>query len=925
MKRFIFWVLSSLLLAGIIAAVSIERVSAGPAAPNIETLEQPDGASFFARKWGDEWANGYETLEGYAILQAPSGWWVFARLSTEGQLEPAIIGGKQVPANLAAPASLQKHLRPAQIPTYPTIHRASPEGQNIGTQPTLVLLASFSDRSGTYTAASFSSLVFSTTSNSVRDYYLSASFNQLSLNAAAETHGTSNDGVVGWFNLGYAHPDTGAGVSVANQLIAKNVLIAADPYVNFALFDTNSDGYISQNELHLIVVVAGYERSYSNNSPSIWGHRDSFYDITAPTLDGKILGDPSHNGGYAQIGEIHQNHQATIGILIHELGHDLTWPDLYDIDGSSDGVGDWSIMGTGSWNYTGSNDYGTSPAFPDAWLKWYQGWISPIVINGTVTGASLPQAETNATAYLLCPNPGGIDWEWMQHSGSGEYFLVENRQLTGYDAGLPGAGINILHIDESVTYSNSANANEYHPLMKFMQADGLDELLYGDSIDSERGDNGDPFPGVTNNRTFNYNSTPNSRLYSGADSQAAVTSISNSGTTMTATLSYTGPTNQPPVANAGMDLVLYTQVLVTLDGSGSYDPDGNYPLSYSWSQTSGPTVTLNNPNSVNPTFTAPSQPSILTFALVVTDSLGGVSSPDYVKVTILNTPPVANAGPDQSVNTTALVTLDGSGSYDPDGNYPLIYAWFQKSGPVVALSNPGAVNPNFIAPPIKCVLTFDLIVTDSLGQGSGPDSVSIIVGNQAPVADAGPDQSVLTNFVVILDGSQSYDPDGNYPLSYHWTQTAGPTVSLLNPETVTPSFVAPSDPTLISFSLVVTDSFGMSSAADSVNITVMNQAPIANAGQDQIAGYLSKVTLDGSASTDPDGDFPLTYAWSQTGGPNVQLINPMSVSPYFITPWQTSMLTFSLVVTDAYGLGSAPAFVRVFVSGNSVFLPMLVK
>ena len=67
MKRFIFWVLSSLLLAGIIAAVSIERVSAGPAAPNIETLEQPDGASFFARKWGDEWANGYETLEGYAI------------------------------------------------------------------------------------------------------------------------------------------------------------------------------------------------------------------------------------------------------------------------------------------------------------------------------------------------------------------------------------------------------------------------------------------------------------------------------------------------------------------------------------------------------------------------------------------------------------------------------------------------------------------------------------------------------------------------------------------------------------------------------------------------------------------------------------------------------------------------------------------
>ena len=113
MKRFIFWVLSSLLLAGIVAAVSVEWVSAAPAAPNIETLEQPDGSSFFARKWGDEWANGYETLDGYAILQSSSRWWVFARLSNEGHLEPAIIGGKQVPANLAAPASLQKHLRPA--------------------------------------------------------------------------------------------------------------------------------------------------------------------------------------------------------------------------------------------------------------------------------------------------------------------------------------------------------------------------------------------------------------------------------------------------------------------------------------------------------------------------------------------------------------------------------------------------------------------------------------------------------------------------------------------------------------------------------------------------------------------------------------------------------------------------------------------
>jgi len=925
MKRYILWILSSVILAVLISAISTETAAAAPAAPNIETLIQPDGTSLFARKWGDEWANGYETLQGYAILQSSSGWWVYARLSLDGNLEPAIVSGKSIPANLTAPPDLQKHLRPKNIPTYPVIERAAVDSQNIGTQPTLVLLASFSDRSGTYTAASFASLVFSTTSNSVRDYYLDASFNQLSLNAATESYGTSNDGVVGWLNLGYAHPNTGTGWSVANQLIVKNALNAADSYVNFASYDTNSDGYISLNELHLVVVVAGFERSYSNSSPSIWAHRYYFYDTTPPTLDGKILGDPNHNGGYAQVGEIHLDHQATIGIIVHELGHDLTWPDLYDTDGTSDGVGKWSIMGSGNWNYTGSNYYGSTPAFPDAWLKWYQGWISPTAITGTVTNVSLPQAETNATAYLLRPNPGGIDWEWMQYSGSGEYFLVENRQLTGYDAGLPGAGINILHIDEGVTYFNNANANEYHPLMKFMQADGLDELLWGDSYDYERGDNGDPFPGVANNRTFNYSSTPNSRLYSGADSLAAVTSISNSGATMTATLSYTGPTNQLPVANAGVDQVLFTQILVTLDGSGSYDPDGNYPLSYAWNQTGGPTVVLNTTNPVYPNFIAPSQPCILTFALVVTDSLGGISSPDYVNVTILNTPPVANAGPDQSVSTMALVTLDGSGSYDPDGNYPLTYAWFQTSGPGVVLSNPGAVNPSFTAPPNQCVLTFDLFVTDSLMQGSAPDSVSITVGNQAPVADAGPDQTVLTNLMVILDGSLSYDPDGNYPLGFQWTQTAGPSVSLLNPGTVTPSFVAPSDPTVISFSLVVTDSFGLPSSPDSVSITVTNQPPIANAGTDQSATFLSTVTLDGSASTDPDGDFPLTYAWSQTAGPSVLLVNPTSAAPYFIAPWQAGTCTFSLIVTDAYGLSSTPAYVHVHVNGNSIFLPVLVK
>ena len=236
------------------------------------------------------------------------------------------------------------------------------------------------------------------------------------------------------------------------------------------VYDTDGNGYISNKELHIVVVVAGYESSMTGSpAPSIWAHRWNLNNVTPPTLDGKILGEYNYNGGYAQFGEIHfdsvnPQHQATIGIMAHELGHDLTWPDLYDTDNSSEGVGNWSIMGSGSWNYVTTQ--GDLPSMPDAWLKWYQGWMTPTAVNGTLTGASIAQAETNAKAYLLRPNPGGVDWNFFITSGTGEFFLVENRQKTGYDAGLPGCGLLIWHIDESVTSNNSANANELHPLLK---------------------------------------------------------------------------------------------------------------------------------------------------------------------------------------------------------------------------------------------------------------------------------------------------------------------------------------------------------------------------------------------------------------------------------------------------------------------------
>jgi M6 family metalloprotease-like protein len=566
---------AGILFALVLAAGTVSLASAAPAAPIEITLYQPDGSGFTARQWGDEWSNGYETVDGYTILQDADGWWVYATMDAGGILIPAGgDAGRQVVGQVVPPEAAFGLRPPANRPDFiNTPLQAGTDSHNIGTQPTLVLLASFSDRAGTYNG--FAASMFGAT-NSVADYYLDASFNQLTLSPAAESYGTANDGVIGWLNLGYNHPNTGGDSGIANQLIVKNALIAADSYVNYASYDTNADGYISSNELHLVVIVAGYEASCSNLTPSVWGHRWSLNNVTPPTLDGKILGDDTHNGGYAQFGEIHGDHQATIGIMVHELGHDITWPDLYDTDNSSDGVGSWSIMGSGSWNYTTGNYFGSSPALPDAWLKWYQGWITPTAVNGTLTHQAIAQAETNPTAFLLRPNPGGVNWEFGQYSGTGEFFLVENRQLTGYDAGLPGCGLLIWHIDETVTYTNSANANEDHPLVKLMQADGLDELLKGDSQDIERGDAGDPFPGAAVNTAFTYSSNPNSRLYSGADSLASVTAISaGCAATKTATLTYGSTTS---VQNLFLPLVRKNPLLTKYRIAGQILTNQNTPL-----------------------------------------------------------------------------------------------------------------------------------------------------------------------------------------------------------------------------------------------------------------------------------------------------------------------------------------------------------
>jgi hypothetical protein len=198
------------------------------------------------------------------------------------------------------------------------------------------------------------------------------------------------------------------------------------------------------------------------------------------------------------------------------------------------------------------------------------------------------------------------------------------------------------------------------------------------------------------------------------------------------------------------------------------------------------------------------------------------------------------------------------------------------------LSNPTAVKPTFVLD-LPGTYQFRLTVHDGT-QASNPDDVVVSTSNSAPVANAGPDQAATVSQTITLDGSASSDVDGN-ALTFAWSFVSRPTGSaaiLAGATTVSPTFVVDVPGTYV-IRLLVSDGLA-TSAADIVQVATSNSSPVANAGPDQTASVGSLVTLNGSGSTDVDGDV-LTYAWSLTtrpAGSVAALNNATSVMPTFV-------------------------------------------
>jgi hypothetical protein len=299
------------------------------------------------------------------------------------------------------------------------------------------------------------------------------------------------------------------------------------------------------------------------------------------------------------------------------------------------------------------------------------------------------------------------------------------------------------------------------------------------------------------------------------------------------------------------------------------------------------------------------------------------SGNEDIYVTRLNEQPVVDPGIDQTVPRGQAATLDGSGSTDPDGDYPLSYQWrveFAPFGSTVQPADPTAPVTSFV-PDLVGYYTISLTVTDAAGARGGPEWITISTLNAAPVAEAGPDQVInLLGELIQFDGSQSYDPDGD-DIQFAWTLEqvpAGSTAALANATTATPSLYADVQGDYAA-RLTVTDSMDASSE-DTVTASFNNLPPVADAGTSGSALVGDTVTLDGSGSydpNDPDGINPLNYQWRFVSVPNgsTTAITPVDAVMASFVPDVHGLYIIELVVNDGE-LDSEPSIIQVQVISN---------
>ena len=360
----------------------------------------------------------------------------------------------------------------------------------------LALLVDFSDNKGSRPAADFQKMLFDATNpNSMTSYYSKISRGALQVSGdvkgyvrAPKPYTFYTDGQSG----------TGNNFPKNTPGLLQDALTVFTATNSLAPYDTDGDGFV--DGIFLIHAGGGAEAepNATKRKNMIWSHK-----WTLPT--------PFVKNGVKVFAYSTEPEDGKVGVFCHEFGHVLGLPDLYDTSNRSEGVGDWCLMGGGSWGNGGAN-----PTRMSCWCLQRLGWAKPTAITGTKT-LTIPTLELDpAACYRL----------WTGGAVGPEYFLIENRQTTGMDKYLPGSGLAVWHIDER----QSGNTNPLAYMVGLVQADGLKELEQA----INRGDARDLFPGTKKVKEISDTTNPSTRANGGAASKVKISAITAVGATIKA-------------------------------------------------------------------------------------------------------------------------------------------------------------------------------------------------------------------------------------------------------------------------------------------------------------------------------------------------------------------------------------------------------
>jgi immune inhibitor A len=327
---------------------------------------------------------------------------------------------------------------PAVPPSSPSLSPSLIAGNN-GVFKTLAILVQFSDNLHTASVdpTTYDSLLFGTTGKTVRNFYRENSYNQFDLVTV------NLPSALGWQNAPqlytyYTNNGFCYGFTYPNncQKLTEDLVALVDPVVDFSQYDNNNDGFVDT----VFIIHAGIGAEVTSNPQQIWSH--SWQTFTVPNVDGKYVSSYTVEPEYSFVPG-----DSTRGVFAHELGHVFGLPDLYDIDYSSAGVGNWSLMSHGAWN---GSPQGSDPANLDAWSRIFLGYTTSSDITNFKGVISFPAVEQFSTGAIFRINTGQPN----------EYYLLENRQPTGSDAFLPGNGLLIWHVDGQAAMNGTSNQIE---------------------------------------------------------------------------------------------------------------------------------------------------------------------------------------------------------------------------------------------------------------------------------------------------------------------------------------------------------------------------------------------------------------------------------------------------------------------------------